>query len=244
MSLKKLARRLPSPIYRMLQRLQQRLHRPHQAPTAIANPGPLLTDVVPRLATIPGWFNIDDLAHFTLVLKTQTSSGVHGDLLEIGCYHGRSAAVLALQLQAGERLFLADAFDLPLSDPYGDTATPEKVWRNLAAAVPTLARERVFIQRAYSSELTLPPDLKVRFAHVDGGHDAATVRTDLTLCAERLVPGGVMVIDDYAHPHYPGVAEAVREFLDQQPSYYVLADLNRAGALGRKLYLARARDAT
>ena len=53
-----------------------------------------------------------------------------------------------------------------------------------------------------------------------------------------------MVIDDYAHPHYPGVAEAVREFLDQQTSHYVLADVNRAGALGRKLYLAKTRDAT
>ena len=226
MSLKKLARRLPSPIYRMLQGLQLRLLRPHHAPATIANPGPLLTGVVPRLATIPGWFNIDDLAHFTLVLETQTSSGLHGDLLEIGCYHGRSAAVLALHLQAGERLFLADAFDLPLSDPYGDTATPEKVWRNLATAVPALSRERVFIQRAYSSELTLPSDLKVRFAHVDGGHDAPTVHTDLTLCTERLVPGGVMVIDDYAHPHYPGVTEGVREFLHHQPSYHVLADLN------------------
>ena len=244
MSLKKLARRLPSPIYRMLQGLQLRLLRPHHAPATIANPGPLLTGVVPRLATIPGWFNIDDLAHFTLVLETQTSSGLHGDLLEIGCYHGRSAAVLALHLQAGERLFLADAFDLPLSDPYGDTATPEKVWRNLATAVPALSRERVFIQRAYSSELTLPSELKVRFAHVDGGHDAPTVHTDLTLCTERLVPGGVMVIDDYAHPHYPGVTEAVREFLHHQPSYQVLADLNRAGGLGRKLYLARAMDDT
>jgi len=242
MSLRKLARRLPSPIYRMLQGLARRLHGPHRAPTAIANPGPLLTGVVPRLATIPGWFNIDDLAHFTLVLETQTSSGLRGDLLEIGCYHGRSAAVLALHLQPGERLFLADAFDLPLSDPYGDTATPEKVWQNLAAAVPNLSREHVLIQRAYSSELTLPSDLKLRFAHVDGGHDAPTVHTDLTLCAERLMPGGVMVVDDYAHPHYPGVAEAVREFLDRQSSYHVLADLNRAGALGRKLYLARAVD--
>jgi hypothetical protein len=73
----------------------------------------MLTDVVPRLAAIPGWFNIDDLAHFSLVLETQTTGGLHGDLLEIGCYHGRSASVLAMHLQAGERLFLADAFDLP-----------------------------------------------------------------------------------------------------------------------------------
>ena len=117
MSLRTLARRLPSLIYRMLQGLERRLHGPHRVPTAIANPGPLLTGVVPRLATIPGWFNNDDLTHFTQVLETQTSSGLRGDLLEFGCYHGRSAAVFARHLQPGERLLLADACDLPLSDP-------------------------------------------------------------------------------------------------------------------------------
>jgi hypothetical protein len=241
MSLKKLARRLPSPIYRRLQHIHQRLRGPRGTPTTVPNPGPLLTGVAPQLAAIPGWFNSDDLAHFTLLLGTQSYSGLRGDLLEIGCYHGRSAVVLALHLQAGERLILADAFDLPLDDPYGDTPTPDKVWRNLANAIPGLPRERIDIERGYSSELKLPPDLKLRFAHVDGGHDAATVRGDLTICADHLVPGGVIVVDDHAHPHYPGVAAAVRDFLTEQPAFRVLADLNRAGALGRKLYLAKRR---
>ena len=241
MSLRKLVRRLPSPIYRGLQRIHRRLQGPRRSPTTVPNPGPLLTDIAPRLAAIPGWFNGDDLAHFTLVLGTQTDSGLHGDLLEIGCYHGRSAVVLALQLQPGERLFLVDAFDLPLDDPYGDTATPDKVWRNLAGAIPGLPRERIDIQRGYSNELRLPPDLELRFAHVDGGHDAATVRGDLAICAQHLIPGGVIVVDDHAHPHYPGVAEAVRDFLTEHTAFRVLADLNRAGALGRKLYLAKPR---
>lgn len=239
MSVRKLARRLPSPIYRTLQRISQRIFKSHPAKMATPNPGPMFTDVVPRIAAIPGWFNIDDLAHFSLVLETQTTGGIHGDLLEIGCYHGRSASVLAMHLQAFEKLFLADAFDLPLDDPYGDTPTPEQVWQNLAAAVPNLPRERVSIQRSYSTDLQLPPGTNVRFAHIDGGHDAATVREDLALCAKYLMPGGVMAIDDYAHPQYPGVTEAVNDFLCCQASFRILADLNRSGALGRKLYLAR-----
>jgi len=239
MSLRKLVRRLPSPIYRALQRIRRRLSPTTHALPSIPNPGPLLSRVAPRLAAIPGWFNLDDLAHFTLVLETQTASGMSGDLLEIGCYHGRSAAVLAMHLQAGERLFLADAFDLPLSDPYGDNPTPERVWRNLAAAVPNLPRERISIQRTYSHDLQLPPNPCLRFVHIDGGHDAVTVRFDLAMSAEHLKPGGVMVLDDYAHPQFPGVTEAVDEFLRVQPSFRVLADLNRLGALGRKLYLAR-----
>ena len=242
MSVKKLARRLPSPIYRVLRRIQQRIVKPHPTQISTPNPGPMYTNVVPRLAAIPGWFNIDDLAHFSLVLETQTTGGIHGDLLEIGCYHGRSAAVLAMHLQASECLFLADAFDLPLDDPYGDTPTPEQVWQNLANAVPDLPRERVSIQRAYSNDLQLPPDTNLRFAHIDGGHDATTVGEDLSFCAKYLMPGGVIAIDDFAHPQYPGVTEAVNKFLGYQASFRILADLNRSGALGRKLYLARNMD--
>ena len=126
MCLKKIVRRLPSPIYRTMQRISQRLYLTSRAMPATPNPGPLLTKVAPRLAAIPGWFNLDDIAHFTLVLETQTTSGICGDLLEIGCYHGRSAAVLAMHLGANERLFLADAFDLPLKDPYGTLLRQKK----------------------------------------------------------------------------------------------------------------------
>ena len=235
-SLKRVARRLPGPIYRLLRRLYQRL-----APPAVQlqpNPGLLLSELAPRLAAIPGWFNLDDLAHFTLVLGTQAATGLSGDILEIGCYHGRSAAVLALHLQEGEQLFLVDAFDLPLDDNYGDTPSPMGVWRNLQSVVPDLARERVHIQRAYSGELCLPADRRLRLAHVDGGHDAATARADLELCLRHLLPGGVLVVDDYAHPQHPGVSEAVKGLLLEHPGLRVLADLNRSGALGRKLYLA------
>jgi hypothetical protein len=116
MSLRTLARRLPGPVYRSLQRLHRRLASSAPTPALTPNPGPVLTELAPRLAGIPGWFNLDDIAHFTLVLRTQESSGLAGDLLEIGCYHGRSAALLAMHLRAGERLLLSDAFDLPLDD--------------------------------------------------------------------------------------------------------------------------------
>jgi hypothetical protein len=136
MSMKKLLRRLPNPLYRGLKRVYGKLSGDSPARIPIANPGPLITVLAPRLTGIPGWFNLDDLAHFQLVLETQASCGLPGDLLEIGCYHGRSSAALALHLKEGERLFLVDAFDLPLDDPYGDTPTPEQVWNNLEAAMP------------------------------------------------------------------------------------------------------------
>ncbi len=234
--LRRLAKRLPGPLYRRLQRLRDRLS-PAGAPLVQPNPGPLITQLAPRLGAIPGWFNLDDLAHFTLVLQTQSAAGLTGDLLEIGCFHGRSAAVLALHLQAGEELFLIDAFDLPLAERYGNTPSPTGVWRNLQSVVPDLDRRRVHIERAYSSDLHLPDGLRLRLAHVDGGHDAATARCDLDLCLRHLIPGGVLIVDDYAHPQHPGVSHAVHEILAARPELRILADVNRRGALGRKLYL-------
>lgn len=239
MSLKRLARRLPSPLYRLLQRVHRRITGRAPPLPLHPNPGPLLTELAPRIATIPGWLNADDLAHLTLVLETQSACGMRGDLLEIGCYHGRTAAVLALHLRDGERLLLADAFDLPLPEPYGDTPTPEKVRANLARIVPRPVLERVEVVRAYSRDLALPGEMRVRLAHVDGGHDEETALHDLALCAEHLLPGGVLILDDHAHPQYPGVGRAARAFLAQRPDFCVLADLNRLGALGRKLYLVR-----
>ncbi len=97
--MKKLLRLLPSPLYRGLRALYRRL-RPGPGPRGFAaNPGALLTAVAPRLAAIPGWFNLDDMAHFTLVLETQSAAWQVGDLVEICCYHGRSAALLATKLR-------------------------------------------------------------------------------------------------------------------------------------------------
>lgn len=238
--LRRLARRLPAPLYRLLRHVANRLApRPAGSFVPRVKPGPLIREVAPRLAQIPGWFNLDDLAHFTLVLKTQSAAGMRGDLLEIGCFHGRSAAVLAINLQEGEHLVLADAFDLPLDQPYGDTPTVEGVRRNLERAVPGLQPGQVTIERCYSRDLRLPTTLRVRFAHVDGAHDAAAVQHDLALCASALLPGGIIAVDDHAHPDHPGVSEGVAAFLAARDDFSVLADLNRGGALGRKLYLVR-----
>ncbi len=241
MPIRALAKKLPSPLYRVLRRVYN-LGQGQRSSAAVfpgVLPGPLLTESAPRLGAIPGWFNLDDMAHFQLVLATQSAAGLTGDLLEIGCYHGRSAAFLALHLQPDERLHLCDAFGLAGGEAYGDTPTPEGVQRHLSAAVPEVAPARISIHRSLSRHLSLPAGTTLRFAHVDGSHQQEDAAFDLELCAAHLLPGGVIAVDDYHHPEYPGVTEAALAFLARHPEFQVLADLNRAGALGRKLYLRR-----
>jgi hypothetical protein len=53
------------------------------------------------------------------------------------------------------------------------------------------------------------------------------------------VPAGVIAVDDYDHPQWPDVSRAVHDFLAETPDLSPIADMNRRGESGRKLYVAR-----
>lgn len=55
--------------------------------------------------------------------------------------------------------------------------------------------------------------LPIHLAYVDGDHNAIPTLDDMVLSWHLLVPGGVMVVDDYGTPKYPGLRAAVRGFL-------------------------------
>jgi cephalosporin hydroxylase len=184
--------------------------------------------------TLPGWFTIDDCGHFALVLELQAALGVRGDLLEIGVYHGRSACVLAHHLGDREQLVLCDPFDA-CGGAYPEQSSPDRV----RAALAPLLRGDLEVHHCRTADLRLAPERRFRFIHVDGDHTRAGALADLRLCARHLAPGGVMAVDDYHHRDFPEVTPAVDAFLAEAPELRVMADLNRHGAVGRKLYLVR-----
>ena len=51
-----------------------------------AEHGNIITDVFEKIRRMPGWFNVDDCAHFTLILEMQSRFGLVGDIFEIGSY--------------------------------------------------------------------------------------------------------------------------------------------------------------
>ena len=186
---------------------------------------------------MPGWFTYDDCAHFTLVLNTQRAAGVRGDVLEIGSYHGRSTIVLADCLSRMRRWSCAT----PSSRVMCTSATPrppKTFARTSQRALPHFDLDRLEIHEAYSKDLVLPDEQRFRFVHVDGSHEEDDVILDLRLARRHLAPGGVIVVDDYDHPDWPGVTAAVHTFLAEAPETGTVADLNRHSESGRKLYLA------
>jgi predicted O-methyltransferase YrrM len=200
-----------------------------------ARPGPVAQqfELVRR---IPGWFTYDDVVHFTLVLRTQSYLGLHGDILEIGTYHGRSTALLAGCLAPGECLTVCDPFQVgPVY--VGNPPTAGGLRANVASVNPDLAADALEVFASYSSELQLPAERRFRFIHIDGSHVEADVLKDLHLARKHLLPGGVIACDDFEHPDWPGVSAAITAFRSAHPEFRELADINRYSESGRKLYL-------
>jgi hypothetical protein len=189
---------------------------------------------------IKGFANADDAMHFAMVLGYQNQTGFGGDLLEIGTYFGRSTLVLAYHQLPGQVLEVCDAFEAPTADHYDDKPTVEDVLTSIRAAVPGYEAERMCVHNCLSKDLTLSEGARFRFAHVDGGHSTEEALHDLRLVADHILPHGVIAVDDYDHPRWPGVKVACDQFLLERTDFTVFADMNRWGALGRKLYLARA----
>jgi hypothetical protein len=232
---------IPAPVRRWAKTRLLRRAEPRNS-TAFAEraePGPLVTEVFDHIRRMPGWFNIDDCTHFYLVLRMQSLLGITGDLFEIGSYHGRSTALMCACLQDGESMIVCDAFEADTEDRYAAKPSPANLLDNIRRVSPRLDATRIVIHQCLSDDVVLDAAQRFRFAHVDGGHSAEQVGHDLALCSRHLLPGGVIVVDDYHHADWPGVTAGVDLFLSGDSGLQPLADLNRHGAAGRKLYLMR-----
>jgi len=193
-----------------------------------------------RLRRIPGWFTVDDCSHFHVILQMQNRTGVDGDLLEIGSYYGRSTGAMVGHLKMNEKLIVCDAFDtIPTQDVYSSFPTVKEFLSNIVDVHSSVDLSKIEIHECLSSGLTLPGSCTLRFAHVDGGHSRDEALQDLELVYGRLCRSGVIAVDDFENPGWPEVSVGVSDFLSRHPDMEVLADLNRFGEAGRKIYLIR-----
>jgi hypothetical protein len=196
------------------------------------------TNLYNSIESIPGYFNYDDAQHFWLILSMQRYLGVAGDILEIGTWKGRSAAYLSFHLSKGERLFLSDVFSAPATDKYPEYPSADDVRRAIVGLNQDSVDSLIFLL-GDSRHLVLPDRTSIRFAHVDGGHSFDECYSDLSAVSPFICAGGVIAVDDYDHPDWPEVMTACDSWLEENPAYFVLGDMNRNVAKGRKLYIGK-----
>lgn len=147
------------------------------------------------------------------------AQSVEGETIEIGCYKGRTAALLASLIN--HKIILYDSFQ-GLSEPGPqDTNKPPFVQgSNQADADEVLDYFRTHhlpepvIVKKWLGELDaneLPT--QIRFCHIDVDLYEPTLRA-MRLVWPRMSKGGVVIVDDYRHLELPGVEAAVSEFVN------------------------------
>ncbi len=177
---------------------------------------------------------------FEFLLLTQSESGIHGGMAEIGVHHGRSFFILAKARLAHERALAIDVFedDAMYHDPRG-LGRGIRFKQNCERLKIVLTQDEVF---AGLSTAIGPAEIRrrvgaVRFFSVDGGHRYDDVRHDLSLAADSLAPGGIIVADDFMNPQWPEVSLATVDWL-KGPGNAMTPVL----ATPAKLYLCARRD--
>src|SRR5262249_5991667 len=167
---------------------------------------------------IQGWYSFDAALMFMAYHQILSRHTPAADVLEIGVHHGLSAIAIASLRGARARLVAVDLFE-NLQD------------RNISRSgegVLSLFRQNFesFYPDPRFLEVLVRPSTELRprdlgfgftFCNIDGGHSRAETLSDLRLCHAISVPGGLLALDDYFNPLYPGVCEGAVEFMLQHP---------------------------
>jgi len=172
---------------------------------------------IQEMGSVPGWFLEVDAHVFVGMDSVQHARGIHGDLLEIGVYYGKSAILLGYCVRPGEHLVVCDVFE-----ELGDLPEESVAEHNTYHSELRQAEFRRQYRRFHSElpEVIAAPSTSLdrdrlagrfRFIHIDGGHAYEVVREDILTARRLLGKGGVVVFDDWSQPHCPGVALAVWE---------------------------------
>lgn len=100
----------------------------------------------------------------------------------------------------------------------------------LAGAAGTATR----IQQGFSEDpevRALVSDRSYGVIVVDGDHSAAGVAADLEWAERIVAPGGIVVLDDFGHPKWPGIKEAFEKHMATDTRLTFLGQVAHSGYL-------------
>jgi hypothetical protein len=146
---------------------------------------------------------------------------LEGDIVEFGCWEGRSAAVLA-NAAFPELLIGVDHWKgsdtLPLSHyaPDGNVRTAFDMNIEMLTAGNVTIRD--MSTRDFCATYDGPG---VKFIHIDADHAYEQVLEDIRWALANTVPGGIVCGDDYK-PYWDGVVRAVDKLV---PNRTILNDM-------------------
>ena len=156
---------------------------------------------------VDGWLYLKALRLTDYIDKLQDHFGVFGNICEIGLYFGKYFIFLNLIKRINEKVIGIDLFEI---------SDWEKQFYDNLGAWPRDDGDPMIIRRnsleVNAKELLEWAGGPYRLFSVDGGHSCEVALNDLRLAHEVIADGGVIMVDDYFDPKFPGVSEAVNRF--------------------------------
>jgi len=160
------------------------------------------SDVVDRKVT--GWYyTIDNIIFYHSIVDL--TRNIDGDLCELGVAFGKSAVAISLLKTKEETLHLFDLFcaDVKLEDAQNNL---EKYGNN-----SNLKWHVLDLMNLDPNSIEF--NKKIKFLHIDSCHQHTAMLRDLNNFVPKMHDDGIIAIDDWNDPTYPGVNTAVTQFL-------------------------------
>jgi O-methyltransferase len=176
-------------------------------------------------------------------LRYVVREDIAGDVVECGCARGGSAALMALSLRqfgSARRIWLFDTFE-GLPAPSSQDPDFEIADLFTGTCVGTLGEVRglfdrlsvaddvTFVKGLFQETLPANPIRQIAVLHIDGDW-YESVKVCLESLYDKVVPGGVIQLDDYGY--WEGARKAVDEFMERRG---IRARLQRLDYSGRFL---------
>ena len=157
---------------------------------------------------LEGWFFPQDMLSLAIFNELHSKNNIKGHIVEIGVYKGKSFSFLSHFIKDTENLYGYDTF-------------PEDFYESTNLALENYgANVQYELIKADTSELN-NDDIKakidgqgIRILHIDAGHEYHEVFHSLLSFSPYVINNGIIVMDDYQDPEFPGIEAAVLDFCE------------------------------
>ena len=167
--------------------------------------------------SVGGWASPRLFERVILLDKLQQQLGITGHVGEIGVHHGKLFILLYLLRRASEKGIAIDLFEEQElnvdKSGKGDRSIFIDNVKNLTGDTSSLEILATDSTKISSDDVFRILDGRLRLLSIDGGHLKNIVAHDLRTASGCLADGGIVLVDDYLNPEFPGVAEGTLSFL-------------------------------
>ena len=161
---------------------------------------------------IAGWSN--NLPELYSQMVAEVSDGAH--FVEVGCWKGRSASFMAVEIVNSGKNIKFDCVDTWLGSPEADHQNDPyvvegKLYEHFVDNLKPVEGYYTAIRLTSLEAADLYPDASLDFVLIDAAHDYDSVKADIAAWLPKVKPGGVLAGDDYGW--WAPVANAVNDSL-------------------------------